>query len=216
MKRLQEVQAEMQLIRSQLDEIEGLAEPEGEEALRSQILGERETKVDDLIARFKELQEEEGPLLKRAQDLADVRAAARDATRVEPGDGSRYLGTGPQIMRRVEPYEPQQLEAIRSGRFERGDIIARARKAIEIAPRHLDTKGREHAESLLGGGYDDEEGGNRQAPLIARHMLLTGSPEYHRQFQEYARTGYPGELLRANMSLTDSAGGFHLVAAAAA
>jgi len=204
-KRLQEVQAEMELIRNQLDEIEGLPDPEGEEALRSQIVNERETKVDDLIARFKELKTELGPLQGRADELEAIRSAARQQARTESGDGSvsrtRYLGgTGPQVMRRVKPYE--DIETVRSGLIGREDIISRAMAANDGAPEHLQDDARQKIAGLL-------EDGSSQAPLIARHMLLTGSDEYHQQFREYVQTRgtYAGEAIRAAMSLTDANGG---------
>lgn len=205
-KRLLEVQAEMELIRSQLEEIEALPEPDGDEALRSQIAAERETKVDDLIARFKDLKTELGPLQKRAEELDAIRSAARDIARVETGDGaaasrSRYLGgTGPQVMRHIKPYE--DLDVIRSGVVSQDTVISRALAANDQAPEHLSDGAREKIASLL-------EDGSRQAPLIARHMLLTGSPEYHQQFREYVenRGMYAGEAIRAAMSLTDANGG---------
>jgi HK97 family phage major capsid protein len=39
-------------------------------------------------------------------------------------------------------------------------------------------------------------------------MLMTGSPEYHAEFQEYARTGYVGDQMRAALSLTGANGGY--------
>ncbi len=199
-KQLNEVQAEMKLIDSQLDEIEALPEPDGEEALRSQILTERSTKVDDLLARFRELQEQEGPLLKRAKELADVRAAAKDIARVEAGDGARVGRRGPEVMRRVDPYG--DLDIVRHGAIGRQDIISRAMAAVERAPEHLADDAREKLVDIL-------ENESNQSPLIARHMLLTGSDEYHQQFREYvqSRGTYPGDAIRAAMSLTDANGG---------
>lgn len=207
MKRLLEVDNEIKLISDRLAEIESLSDPEGDEVARSEILTRRTTETDDLISRFKALKAEREPLLVRAQALADVAAAAKDLARVESGDGARYLGgVGPNYMKKVDPYEASEMDAIRSGRYESGDIVSRARKAVEVAPRHLNDKGREHLEKLLVHFGDDQD--SRQAPLIARHVLMTGSPEYHRQFQEYMRTGFPGDVLRANMSLTDANGGY--------
>ena len=83
------------------------------------------------------------------------------------------------------------------------EALARAQKAVETAPRHLDDKGREHVMGLL-------DAGGRQSALLARHMLLTGSPEYHQDFEEYfeSRGAYMGPHLRRAISLSpDSAGG---------
>ncbi|MDQ7910763.1 phage major capsid protein [Phytohabitans sp. ZYX-F-186] len=125
--------------------------------------------------------------------------------RGENGAGVRP-GNGPEIMRRVEPYQ-DDLPALRDGRYNDGDVISRALKAVEVAPAHMDDKAREHVQRLVDVDDSDE---NRQAALIARHMLMTGSPGYHEQFREYMRTrgAYAGELLRASMTLTDANGGF--------
>jgi len=199
---LQTVQAEMELIRTQIDELENMPDPEGEEALRSQITSERYAKTTSLIARFKELRKEEGPLIERAQELDEIRAAARNIARTESGDGAkRTPNRGPQIMRHVEPYEG--LELVRAGVVGRDDMIGRAKSAVDNAPRHLSDESREKVTLLL-----ESEG--KQAPLLARHMLLTGSEEYHRQFQEYIenRGAYAGDVMRAALSLTDANGGY--------
>jgi hypothetical protein len=205
--RLLEVDKELKLIRARLNEIKLMDEPEGDEVTRSKQLELRATETDDLLTRHDVLVEERVPLIARAQRLEDVAAAARDEARVEAGDGSRYLGgTGPSVRPGFDPYEEREISMIRANRYDTGDIITRARRAVEQAPRHLNEKGREHVATLLTQFAEDED--SRQAPLIARHILLTGSPEYHKQFREYMRTGFPGDLLRANMSLTDSAGGY--------
>jgi HK97 family phage major capsid protein len=204
LKRLDEVDAELTIVEQQIDEINNLSEPEGGEAVRAQILSERDARLDDLISRHKELQDERGPLLVRAQELEAIRSSARDRARVEPGDGTtpvRFDGRGPQVMSRVQPYEG--LEMVRAGIIPREDIIGRAKAAVDTAPKHLADDSREKVTALL-----EDEG--KQAVGIARHMLLTGSDEYHREFQEYIqnRGAYAGEAMRAALSLTDANGGY--------
>jgi HK97 family phage major capsid protein len=204
LKRLDEVDAELALIEQQIDEINNLTEPEGGDAVRAQILSERDARLDDLITRHKELGEERQPLLVRAQELDAIRASARDRARVEPGDGTapvRWNGTGPQVMSRVQPYEG--LELVRAGVVGREDMIGRAKAATDTAPKHLPDDSREKITRLL-----EDEG--KQAPLIARHMLMTGSDEYHQQFREYieSRGAYAGDVMRAALSLTDANGGY--------
>ncbi len=204
---LARVQREMAVIQERLAEIEGMSSPGGDdEAVRSRILADRAAEVDDLVIRWDALKVEEGPLLQRAQRLAEVREYAASTANTEPGDGTSYLGGKPPWLRqKADPYDTN-LDLIRSGRYETADVITRARRAIEVAPRHLNDAGRAHVEGLLTNYEDDEDG--RQAPYIARHILLTGSPEYHKEFREYMRTGFPGELMRANMTLTDANGGY--------
>ncbi len=204
LKRLDEVDAELALVEQQIEEINNLAEPEGGDAVRAQILSERDARLDDLITRHKELQTEREPLLVRAKELDAIRSAARDRARTEPGDGAtpvRFDGRGPQVMNRVQPYEG--LELVRAGVVAREDMIGRAKAAVDTAPRHLSDDSRQKVTLLL-----EDEG--KQAPLIARHMLLTGSEEYHKQFREYieSRGAYAGDVMRTALSLTDANGGY--------
>jgi HK97 family phage major capsid protein len=198
---LKEKQAELELLRSQIDEIDDLPEPEGEEALRSQINFERLAKLDSLVAQHKLVQEEIVPLQKRADEIEAIRSAARDQARTEPGDGARTRGSrGPEVMRRVKAYDG--LDAVRTGVIAREDMIGRAKVAVDTAPGHMSDDAREKVTTLL-------EAEGKQAPLIARHMLMTGSPEYHQQFQEYvaSRGMFAGEAIRTALSLTDANGG---------
>src|ERR1051326_1194162 len=197
-KQLDDVQAEMQVIKAKLAEIAELDEPEGDEVARAKVLEERATETDDLIARWDVLKQAEGPLIERARRLEEVREYALEQGRTESGDGARRRG--PEYMKRTQAYE--NLEVVRSGAIARTDMISRARAAVDSAPEHLSDEAREKITRLL------EDEGN-QAPMIARHMLMTGSPEYHQQFREYIanRATYAGEALRAALSLTDANGG---------
>lgn len=200
MKQLAEVQQEMAVIKDRLAELADLEEPEGDEVARSQVLEERATETDDLIARWDELKKAEGPLIERSRRLSEVREYALDAARTESGDGAGRRWR-PEVMRRVQPFEGQEL--IRAGVIAREDMIGRAKAAVDTAPDHLRDDAREKVTQIL-------ESEDKQAPLIARHMLLTGSPEYHEQFREYvaSRGSYAPELLRAALSLTDANGGY--------
>lgn len=183
------------------------------EAIRAEVkvIEENDEATEDEISRGEALLEEFD--LKRAEyDKAVAREAKVDEVlrlRLEPRNvepTSPAAPRGPEVMRHVEPFETQQ-ELVRSlwnhGSFNEPDTIARALAAVDNAPRHVSDQGKERMHDLL---HLD----NRHAPLIARHMLLTGSPEYHDQFREYvaSRGTYVGEALRAAMSLTDANGGY--------
>jgi HK97 family phage major capsid protein len=198
-KRLQEIQREQEAIRARLDEIAELPEPEGDEAARSDIYAERGTETDDLLARWDELEEERKPLAERAKRLDALRSKAQSPANREDGD-DKYLGErGPEIKRSLDPYD--NLEAVRAGMVLPTDVIARAMTAVEQAPGHMADGAKEQVTRLL-------QLDNGQSPLISRHLLLTGSQEYHEQFKEYVRTRHVGDLLRAAMSLTDANGGY--------
>lgn len=201
MGRLAEIRARQEAIRARLTEIETLEPDDGlEEVARAQFVDDLATEVDTLAEEFETLDTEAAPLVERAARLDRIRVQA-GAGGIERVDNRPIT---PEVKRSVDPYD--NIEIIRSGHFSPTDVISRARKAIELAPRHMSDEGRAHVESLLT-NYDEGDD-SRQAPLIARHLVLTGSPEYHRQFREYMRTGFAGELLRANMSLTDANGGY--------
>jgi HK97 family phage major capsid protein len=201
MGRLQKIKQRQQEIKDRLAELEQLPEPDGDEVARSQAIADRSAETDELLDEWDTLEEERKPLAARAARLEAVRSAAAHQGNLEGGAGARP--GGPQIMRKVEPYV--DLEQLRVGRYEEQDVISRALKAVEIAPRHMSDAAREHAQALVELDEGDE---NRQAPLIARHMLLTGSPEYHEAFREYMRSGYVGQILRASLSLVDANGGY--------
>ncbi len=99
------------------------------------------------------------------------------------------------------PFE--NLDAIRNAYVSPTDMIARAHDAIEQAPAHMDDVARQRVTSLLDRLAEDE---SRQGPLIARHLLLTGSPEYHDAFVEYMND--PSSVQRASLSLTSANGGY--------
>src|SRR4051812_411278 len=184
----------MEAIRAEIQVIEGTEEATEDELQRAQgLLDEWDGKKTDYDA-----------ALAREAKVDEVLRAKLDQRKVEPQ--SPAAQRGPEVMRRVEPFETQE-ELVRSlwsrGSFDEKDTISRALAAVERAPRHVDDAARERMDTLL---HLD----NRHAPLIARHMVLTGSPEYHEQFREYvaSRGTYVGEALRAAMSLTDANGGY--------
>jgi HK97 family phage major capsid protein len=201
--RLQEVIKEQEAIRSRLDELAGLTDPEGDEATRSKIFEDRGVETDDLLARWDELETERKPLAERQARLDAVRSRALNPANLEDGDGARrdkYLGDrGPEVKRNVDPYA--DLLQIKRGMVEPSEVVERAKTAVERAPRHMKDDARQQVTQLI-----EQEG--VQSPLIARHMLMTGSERYHEEFREFVETRYVGEALRAAMSLTAANGGY--------
>ncbi|MDM4722766.1 phage major capsid protein [Micromonospora sp. WMMA1363] len=189
---------EMEILRSEIKVIEDSEEPTDDELARAEaLLVEWDTKKADY-----------DKAIDREAKVAEVMRAALKPANVEEGSAPDARRRGPEVMRKVDPYESlNQEELVRSlwghGPFNSTDAISRADAAIERAPRHVDDRAKERLTGLV---HLD----NRHAPLIARHMLLTGSPEYHEQFREYvaSRGTYVGEALRAAMSLTDANGGY--------
>lgn len=144
----------------------------------------------------------------REAKVDEVLRARLDEKKVEPAQEEikRAGRRGPEVMIRTDPFdrnEELRRSLLYQGQFDPQDTLSRAKSAVENAPRHVDDAAKERMDDLL---HLD----NRHAPLIARHMLLTGSPEYHEEFQTYvaSRGTYVGEAMRAAMSLTDANGGY--------
>ena len=222
MNRLAELDAELALIKTKLEELANAPEPAGDDAVRAQVIADRETETDDLLARWDELSEERKPLVARAQRLADVAAAAKDMARVEPGDGARYLGgTGPNINRNRDPFEGDARY------LPRQEVISRAMQVIDGEKSvHLSDASKAQVERMLqrGGAGEEEREYQLDGSYIARRTLLTENAAYRSAFQKYARLGSSAafspdeqravaayqdyEISRAMNENTTTAGGF--------
>lgn len=190
-------------IRAELLDIEQAPEPEGDDAARAQVLADRSSTVDELVDEFDTLdaehttlETEAAPLQERADRLERVRSASLSPSNRETG-----VREAPQVKIGRDPYA--DMEQVRAGYLAPQDLCSRALTAIENGPRHMDDRAKERCAELI-------DMGNSQSSLIARHMLLTGSPEYHEEFQEYMRTlgQVTGPRMRAAMSTAGSAGGY--------
>lgn len=196
-KRSEVLDEEIEALRSELKVLDGLEEPTDEDITRG----------DNLLAEWDIKKAEYDKALEREEQVAEVfRTALARPQQTESGDGPTG-GRGPEVKRSVDPFETQ-TELVRSlwnhGSYDEKDTISRAHAAVDDkVSRLVDDQGKETLHNLL-------DMDNRHAPLIARHMLLTGSPEYHEQFREYvaSRGTYVGEAMRAAMSLTDAQGGY--------
>ena len=220
MNRLLEVDNELKLIHDRLEQLKALPEPEGDEVARSKALEERYTETDDLIARWDALQEERKPLIVRAQRLEDVKAAARDLTRTEPGDGSRWGTSGPGFIQRVDPFDTDP----RDPSLTRSDLITRSMTFVENEKRvEISDENRAHLERLIHRSQTNEDD-NFDGTYIAKRILLTEHPLYRSAFRKYMRLGAMAaynqdeqravaafqdfELSRAAGEVTTTAGGF--------
>lgn len=200
MKTLKEIRAEQEVIRARLAEIENTPTPgeDADEATRA-AFADLGGETDELIGRFEALEEEAKPLQARQDRLDVIRSAQGNPGGIEPG-------SPPQVVTRTaSPFE--DMAAIQRNTLPVEDMVARARNAVEDAPRHMSDDGRQRVTTLIDRYAED---GSPQAEKIARHLLMTGSPEYHEEFRTYARSGgrVVGDLMRAAMSLTDANGGY--------
>lgn len=179
-KQSEQLSAEMEILRAELKTIQEL-----------------ETPTEDELSRGEALLEEWD-----VKDAAYQKALAREA-KVDEVMRASLVPTnreaGPTVITRTKrnPYE----ELHRSKTWTSADYIERAKDAIEQAPEHMSDEARENATRLI------ERSGKAQAPAIARHMLQTGSPEYHEAFEDYVND--PENMAqRAALSLTSANGGY--------
>ena len=131
--------------------------------------------------------------------------------------GRRETIGAPQVMRKIDPYTEDIYKELQRSLYNGGaerasfdiePVISRAKIAAEQAPKELFNSedqrdaAAERITRLL-------ELDNVHAPLIARHVLLTGSEEYRQAFREYVQSvgHYSADILRTAMSLTAANGG---------
>ena len=163
---------------------------------------------DTLIERWKELDDQAKPIIERMARIKEItRTAADEANLERPGgaDGtsaSRYGSpVSPEFMQRHDPFE--NLDQVRRGMITREDAIARALNAIEGHARR----------GLLPGDHAEAATHKAQGqPLVARHMLLTGSEDYCEAFRAYLEDplGAGKQQAERAMTLATGQGGFLL------
>jgi HK97 family phage major capsid protein len=181
MKKQEILRAALEALRSEIDELDALEDPTEEQTAR----------FGEAIEEFKAKKADYDAEVARAAEVDAIRSIAMEPT------SKRESGFGvPEVITRTKRDPFENLDGIRSGLVSREDIVARALNAIEDAPEHMADAMRERATELAQGDA-----------LIARHILLTGSPEYHAAFRAFLRN--PHDMAaRASMSLTDANGGY--------
>lgn len=171
---------------------------------------EQATRFEALETEHRALETEREPLAARAAFVERIRGA-----QAAGGSRSRESGGVDVHIKDATANGPfGNLDQVRSGGLNTSDMRSRAIDAIEQAPEYVPDEHRERATRLVERG--DKHG------RISRHMLLTGSPDYERAFEEVlggvqpwqlsAETGdamrFAAEHLRAMNIGTDSAGGY--------
>lgn len=229
--RLEEIDARRNEIAAELEALDKLPDPPAVTdpndaaavAQRAQTFADRLRLTQAHVAELEALTTERKPLAElaasRARLLADVRAQAeQDATNALIASGQSWgAGNGgPQITqpgqaggrndntvqprtRIGDPYN--NLEAVRSRSLPEVELIARGRTAIERGPDYMLDTHKTEADSMI------SRASRKQRPLMAQHVLLTGSEQYRETFLEYMSN--PIEMIqRAALSLTNANGGY--------
>jgi HK97 family phage major capsid protein len=198
--RLEEILKRQEQIQAELKALEELPEPEGDEAQRAQTMEDRNSVTDQLLAEFDQLEEERQPLAEREARRARVFDAIKDPARQLPGLAGGV--NDPTVHSRggkINPYG--DLPAVRAMTMAPNDVISRALAAVEQAPDYVTEEQKENVDGLI------RKSGRKQGALIARHILLTGSPEYHDAFYDYM-SNPTDNVQRAALSLTNANGGY--------
>lgn len=201
MNRLKEILERMAAVRSELLELAEVEAPDETQAAR----------FTELETEFGTLDAERAPLAARAERIEQIRNAALDSTNLEPGSQGRGDGDqGGSGRVRRDPFDSTRM--VTAGAMEIGDMRGRALDAIESATRSgvefpMPEAGAEKATRLIQNEVDG---------AVARHVLLTGSDDYHRAFRNLIR--HQGEVnaldpdeqtaVRAALSLTGTNGGY--------
>lgn len=192
LKRADEIRTRMQAIRSDINALEG--QEEQDEAAH--------TRLDDLLAENDLLADELKPLAEREERIAAMHRAAQSE-----GNRERTAEDTPDLVVRKSTRDPfQDLDSVRTGVVPASEVRSRALGAIEkYAGRSdhwaLDSDGAEQATRLV------EKTGKAFGTAVARHMLVTGTPEYLAAFESYM-TDPGGMSSRAALSLTPANGGY--------
>jgi HK97 family phage major capsid protein len=200
LKRADEIRTRMDAIRSDLATLEQLdAKGEADETA--------ETRLDDLLAEADMLRTELEPLAAREERIANIRRTAQAEENREESGTEQATRTAPELGIRKSTRSPfENLDEVRRGYANPADIRARAVGAIaEYAARTdhwaLAPDAAEQATKLV------EKTGAKFGSVVARQMLITGTPEYREAFTQYMEDP-GGYASRAAMSLTSANGGY--------
>jgi HK97 family phage major capsid protein len=168
---------------------------------------------DTLVERWKQLDEETKPIIRRMEEIRAITRTAQDPANLERPAGYDGDGNGGGTARRTAPdFWPQSnrspyedLDAVRSHVVTRADLRARALDAVELEAKRSGLA-HDFAEEVT---RKIQDGGTYAKNNIAEHCLLTGSEEYQEAFRAYLENPQ-GMAQRAALSLTLANGGYLL------
>lgn len=153
-----------------------------------------------LILEHDDLDEIKAPLVKRAADLARVRAAY-----AEPANREGPERTPDLVTRNVIDADPfRDLDRVRKRLVEPAEVRGRALDAIELYNNRGDLRD-EHAETATRMAQDQFFGKSN----VAAHILETGSQDYYDMFRNYV-SDPASYAARAALTLTSANGGYLL------
>ena len=196
---LQEIEARQRAILDELARIDDIQEP-AEEDLNWQ---------GTLIGEHDALDKKAQPLRQRMQDLSRVRKAAADPENREEPERKQARSSGPDVFVRNSRSDPlDNVEAVTRNLVPGSELRARAAELIERDNKRYELSD-EYAQTAtvrMQGNFSGK---------VARHILMTGTPEYREAYRSYLETGIPGRDLTDDahsraINLTNASGGYLL------
>jgi HK97 family phage major capsid protein len=199
---LQEIDGRLRSIKRELTRIDDIQEPSQEDY----------NWQGTLIKEYDDLDEKATPLRTRMKDLRRIANSAEDPDNRE-GPESKIPAmrgtTGPDVTVRTKLDPFAEMQRVRDNLVAPSELRARAADLVEVDnKRHRLADDR--AELATVRSQNDLRG------QIARHMLVTGTPEYRDAFRNYIEFGNIGQELREiepymrAINLTSGSGGFLL------
>jgi HK97 family phage major capsid protein len=186
---LQEIDGRQHAIRAELSTIDALPEPTDDDV----------NWQGTLIQEYDALEERAGPLRRRMADIDRVMRARQDPANTEDGAPRTRQAPAQTTRSNRDPFE--DMDRVRSRLVSSEELRSRAETVIETDAKRYELP------------QDFAETATRRAKTsqgIARHVLLTGSPEYREAFRAYLESPEDGEQRFRAMNLTAASGGYLL------
>jgi HK97 family phage major capsid protein len=191
---LQEKEARMRAIKEELAQIAQLQDPSPED----------ENWQGTLIAEFNQEDREAAPLRKRMQELRQIAETGNDEdNREEAAPATRTVRRGPDVIVRNNPDPLEGLDRVRMNLVGFEDLRARATTLVE-------RDNQRHTWALPDDKAQAATLRVEENPLVARHILLTGSEEYRQAFRAYMSDPLGNEHRMRAIQLGNASGGYLL------
>jgi HK97 family phage major capsid protein len=166
---------------------------------------------DTLVERWKQLDEETKPIIKRMEEIRAITRTAQDEGNLErpdagsAGNGNATRSSGPDFWGQSgrSPYE--DLDAVRGHMVQTPELRGRALDAIELEAKRGNLV-HDHAENAT---HLIQRNIGKEGRGIAEHLLTTGSEEYQEAFAAYLEAPQLNAQ-RTALSLTNVNGGYLL------
>jgi HK97 family phage major capsid protein len=158
-----------------------------------------------LIKEHKLLEKRADPIRKRMADLDSIMKASRDpANREEAAPASTRTVRGmPDVVSRNRQDPLADLERVRMNLVGPSELRSRALDLIETDTKRYELSDPK-AEAATVRAQNDGKGS------IAKHILLTGTPEYREAFRTYMENPDSGQAAFRAINLTAGSGGYLL------